>query len=258
LSLLSSDLFSKIKAGDFNRKLLDETQMSTEGKDLIRALLIPEEKLRICVEDIINSAWVKKFELSEEQNVKQMMKFFETNNIVENFRKFEKYSNFKKEILFSIAKLCQDDEVRQLKKIFMEFDKDNSGSIDKDEVKGIFDKLGIQSSEAELVMIWSSLDFHRDGTVNYTEFLAASLSSSFFLTEEKLKFIFKFFDEKNNDYITPLVIVNVMKQNEIPIDQSDVLAIFEGNGEKKIDFEMFTKIMNEDKKGLSSKSTFYN
>ena len=30
-------------------------------------------------------------------------------------------------------------------------------------------------------MMWRSLDFHRDGTVNYTEFLAASLSSSVLL-----------------------------------------------------------------------------
>jgi hypothetical protein len=99
------------------------------------------------VEEMINSPCIKKFEVSEEQRLKMVLKFFENNNIVDDFRNFEKFYNFKKEILFSIAKLSQDEEVRQLKKIFMEFDKDNSGSIDRDEVKLIFCKLGISTSE---------------------------------------------------------------------------------------------------------------
>ena len=143
----SNELFTKIKTGDYNRKVIDDAPISKEGKILIKALLIPDENKRIGVEDIINSSWIKKFEVSEEQSTKMVLRFFENNNIVDNFRNFEKYSNFKKEILFSIAKISQDEEVRQLKKIFMEFDKDNSGSIDKEEVQLIFTKLGISTNE---------------------------------------------------------------------------------------------------------------
>jgi calcium-dependent protein kinase len=143
----SAELFIKIRAGEYNRKVIDDAPISKEGMILIKSLLIPDENKRMGVEDIINSPWIKKFEVSEEQSIKMVLKFFENNNIVDNFRNFEKYSNFKKEILFSIAKLSQDEEVRQLKKIFMEFDKDNSGSIDRDEVKLIFSKLGISTNE---------------------------------------------------------------------------------------------------------------
>ena len=143
----NAELFSKIKIGDYNKKIVEDALISKEGKELIKCLLIPDEKYRMSVDDVINSSWIKKFEVSEEVNNKMILKFFENNNIVDNFRKFEKYSNFKKEILFSIAKMSQDDEVRQLKKIFMEFDKDNSGSIDKDEVKQIFIKLGISTND---------------------------------------------------------------------------------------------------------------
>jgi len=104
-------------------------------------------------------------------------------------------------------------------------------------------------------MMWRSLDFHRDGTVNYTEFLAASLSSSFFLKEEKLRFIFKFFDEKNIDYITPKVIITVLRSNELRVEDDEILKIFDGNGEKRIYFEDFRKLMNDESK-FSSKSTY--
>jgi calcium-dependent protein kinase len=181
----NANLFDKILHCNYNKKFIDDAPFSREGKDLIKSILIFDQKLRFGVEDILNSSWIKKFEVAEEINNRMILKFFENNNIVENFRKFEKYSNFKKEILFSIAKLSQDDEVRQLKKIFMEFDKDSSGSIEKEEVKNIFLKLGMTSNDVkmklikeEMDMMWRSLDFHRDGTVNYTEFLAASLSSS--------------------------------------------------------------------------------
>lgn len=143
----SVETLEKIRKGDYNKKIVDEARISKEGKDVIKSLLMKDEKYRVSVDDLINSHWIKKFEVSQEVNNKMILKFFENNTIVENFRRFEKYSNFKKEILFSMAKLSQDDEVCQLKKVFMEFDKDNSGSIDKDEVKIIFSSLGISSNE---------------------------------------------------------------------------------------------------------------
>jgi serine/threonine protein kinase len=143
----NTDLFNNIKNGKYNKHIIKEAEISIEAKDLIKGLLKINEDSRLGVDDILNSTWIKRFEMSEELNTKIIMKFFENNNIMENFRKFERYSYFKKEVLFSIAKLSQDDEVRQLKKIFMEFDKDSSGSIDKNEVKSIFIKLGISTND---------------------------------------------------------------------------------------------------------------
>jgi hypothetical protein len=80
--------------------MLNNAPISQEAKRLISSLLILEEKKRLSVEDVLKSPWIKKFEKSEEQNKKMILNFFHNNNIVENFRKFEKYSNFKKEILF--------------------------------------------------------------------------------------------------------------------------------------------------------------
>jgi len=142
----NTDLFNNIRNGNYNKHVIKEANISIEAKDLIKGLLKINEESRFGVEDILNSTWIKRFEISEELNTKIVMKFFENNNILENFRKFDGYSYFKKEVLFSIAKLSQDDEVRQLKKIFMEFDKDSSGSIDKNEVKSIFIKLGISTN----------------------------------------------------------------------------------------------------------------
>jgi len=118
--------------------------------------------------------------------------------------------------------------------------------MEKDEINEIFRMLRISTSEEELNIICDSLDFHKDGNVNYTEFLAASLSSEFFLKEEKLKFVFKFFDRFNNNYITPQDIIKVTKDNEIPINEEEVLKKFNGDSSRKVYFEDFKKLMSMD------------
>lgn len=71
-----------------------------------------------------------------------------------------------------------------------------------------------------------------------------------------MKFIFQFFDEKNDEYITPKLIITVLKINDIPVDKEEVLKIFDGDDGKKVNFEQFKKIMNEDNNFFSSKSTY--
>jgi len=215
------ELTKLIKKGEYNIKQLQNTlSISKESKSLINALLTVDEDKRISVDDALNSKWLKKFEDDVKTINNNITRYFENNDIVNNLRNFNKFSNFKKEILFYIAKTSVEDEIIELKKkIFLEFDKSNNGSMEKDEINEIFRMLRISTSEEELNIICDSLDFHKDGNVNYTEFLAASLSSEFFLKEEKLKFVFKFFDRFNNNYITPQDIIKVTKYNYIPINE---------------------------------------
>ena len=141
-------LFNLIASGKYNPKPLDDNRVSKEGKDLVKSLLVVDENERISIEECLNSPWIKKF--SVQQNNQAIVKFLESNNIIENFRNFDKYSNFKKEILFYIAKISNDDEIIQLKKIFMEFDKDNTGTIEKEEVQQIFFKLQISTDDVNV------------------------------------------------------------------------------------------------------------
>ena len=57
-------------------------------------------------------------------------------------------------------------------------------------------------------------------------------------------FIFKFFDENNDDYISPKLIINVLKMNNIPVEENEVLKIFDGDENRKVHFEQFRKLMN--------------
>lgn len=100
--------------------------------------------------------------------------------------------------------------------------------------------------------IWEGLDFHKDGQVNYSEFLAAMVSSYNFQKEEKLWSVFNLFKEgnKNKNYITYESMYNAAKALNLNINESEIKKCFEKYNEE-IDFEKFKKLIldseNEDK-----------
>ena len=113
--------------------------------------------------------------------------------------------------------------------------------------------------------IFSSLDGHCDGKVNYSEFLAATMSSINFNKEEKLWSAFKYFDTTDSGFITLDSIIDALKESGVVVDEEglhDTFKEMEKQG-KKINFEEFRSIAfnsfedMEGKKCESKKSIEY-
>jgi len=54
--------------------------------------------------------------------------------------------------------------------IFREFDTDQSGSLDRDELTAAFKKLAIPVSDAEFEIVWKAADADGSGEIQYSEF----------------------------------------------------------------------------------------
>lgn len=93
-------------------------------------------------------------------------------------------------------------------------------------------------------MIFSSMDFHCDGKVNYSEFLAATISSIKFSKEEKLWSAFNYFDTTDSGYITLDSVIDALKDSGVVVDEQGLHQTFielRKQG-KKINFEEFKTI----------------
>lgn len=88
------------------------------------------------------------------------------------------------------------------------------------------------------------MDFHCDGKVNYSEFLAATLSTIEFNKEEKLWSAFKYFDSNDSGYITFDSVLDALKESGVIINEEELCETFKKltNHGKKINFEEFKKI----------------
>jgi calcium-dependent protein kinase len=57
-------------------------------------------------------------------------------------------------------------------------------------------------TDDQINKIISEVDEHKNGKINYSEFLAATVSIKKFMTEEKLWMMFKHFDVDDTDFIS--------------------------------------------------------
>jgi hypothetical protein len=88
------------------------------------------------------------------------------------------------------------------------------------------------------------MDFHCDGKVNYSEFLAATISTINFNKEEKLWSAFNYFDTTDSGYITLDSVMDALKNSGVIIDEEGLKKAFSGLQKKgeKINFNEFKAI----------------
>lgn len=67
------------------------------------------------------------------------------------------------------------------------------------------------------------------------------------LKEEKLLAAFKYFDQEDCGYITAQSLIEALKNNDIPIDESGLFSFFDKyyNLDKKLNFEEFKQLFNK-------------
>ena len=232
------EVFEKIKKGAYDKNTLTRAKCSKEVKDLIKKMLVIEHTKRITVECALDHIWFKQFEKNKNINL------VVDQEIIDSLKQFQYQNIFQKEIRFYLAKLCSDKEILKLKHAFLAIDKDNSGEIEYEEIPKIFNELNIEASDTELKNIFSSMDFHCDGKVNYSEFLAATISTINFNKEEKLWSAFKYFDTTDSGYITLDSVMDALKNSGVIIDEEGLTKTFNELQKKgkKINFREFKAI----------------
>ena len=233
------NVFKKISSGIYDSKSLNNCNCSDELKDLIKKCLVKNYKKRINVETALKHNWFKLFD-----NNKNDFRVIDE-SIINSLKNFQYTNLLQKETFYYLAKLSNDKELLKLKKAFDVIDKDNSGEIEYEEIPKIFEELNIKMTDEELKAIFNSLDFHCDGKINYSEFLAGTISSLKIFKEDKLLSAFKYFDVNDVGYLTSESIILALKSNNVPIDENGLIGYFKKFNLKKINFEQFKNIVLE-------------
>lgn len=233
------EVLKTIKSGKIKFDKL--RNINVELKDLIKSMLNADAQKRPSTADILQHPWFTSDLFDDQTDTNH--RYIDI-NIIEALKSFSNNSPLAKEALFYLAKISNEEEVLRLKKAFLEMDKDNTGTLEYEEILETFEKLGMKKNEDEVKDIWKGLDFHIDGKVNYTEFLAATISSVEFFKEEKIWSAFKYFDSENKGYITCDTMINTLKQDSLTIDETGLRTMFNKlNKKKKVNFDEFRSIV---------------
>ena len=101
----------------------------------------------------------------------------------------------------------------------------------------------------------SEIDYHANGKINYSEFLAATLHVQTFLTDEKLWALFKQFDTDDSNVITADNILAAMEKWGRKISEQEVKELLEMhdiNRNGSISFEEFKFMLLKDTRQSAS------
>ena len=138
----------------------------------------------------------------------------------------------------------QEDQIKQAWSLF---DDDDSGKIDKNELRQVMQKLGLNPTQDELTEIVNDIDKDGDGDIDFSEFLRLmSTKLKDAQTEEELLEAFKVFDTKNKQRFGETELTEICKRLKCEFSQEEIkemISVADINGDGYIDFEEFVRIM---------------
>jgi len=229
----------KVREGNFSFARAEWNSVSDEAKDLISKLLVLNPENRYTVEQALHHPWISSTdELSDAPlsiDVSSLRSFVETRKL-------------QKTVMMYIASQCSDNEIIQLKNTFLQLDTNGDGTLTINELEeGLANVPGV--SVEELREIMTAMDADQSGSIDYTEFVAALLDRSIYLSEEKLWSAFKMFDRDNSNTITAQELMAVLDRENLATGDTsfweELVREADTNGDGVIDFSEFCAMMSD-------------
>ena len=124
-------------------------------------------------------------------------------------------------------------------------DKDNTGMISAEELEEAMREMNMEMGANQIRTIIQNIDYQGNGKINYSEFLAATVSCRTVLTNEMLWALFKHFDTDDSGYITPENIREAMEKAGKKISDTEMKEVMREHDIEKnglISFEEFKQM----------------
>lgn len=233
-----TEIYDKIleEEPSFERKCWEN--ISDAAIELIKQCLCRKAKNRITAAKALESPW---FEEVMEKETNPL-----SDEVLNSLKGYEANSMLKKEAMNVLIKMLKDDEIEYLREEFRKIDKDYTGTISAKELEEAIRAMGKDITADEIKTIIGKVDYLENGKINYSEFLAATVSARTVITNEMLWALFKHFDTDNSGFISPENIKESFEKSGRVVSDSEIDKMLkdhdiEKNG--KITFEEFKVMM---------------
>lgn len=232
------EIFKNILQGKLSLNLPEFASVSEIGKSLLQKLLNLNYKDRISVSEALQHPW---FEFITKRN-----SISHDKQIFENLKSFYVCNQFQKAIyFFVINNLASNSEKNDLIKTFKNLDSNKDGVLSLDEIKVGLDSVGIMLSPAELQEIMHKVGDAKTQSINYIEFVAATVDRKKLLNEKRILHCFRLFDKDRKGKIGIGNFKDILQsRSEMKDDQwRAIIQEFDVNGDGEIEFFEFKEIL---------------
>lgn len=241
-------IMQNIQIGKYKSELLDI--YSPYAKELVGLLLQKNIKKRINAEQALNHIWFDVFKSKEiltDIQDKDTIKRF-----LENLKNYKRGSLIQETALAFLVHNYPDlDEIVNASKLFGQMDQNGKGKISlNDFIEGI-NKILKKNMEEDAKKVFENLDEYQTGYLEYEMFIRAAINKSIFLTDDALRFTFKFFDKEDKEIITSESILKIFEESikndeNVKVELEQMMKDANTDGGKEdlsMDFQHFTEFM---------------
>lgn len=210
-----------------------------ETRDLILSLLETHRKSRLTAGQALEHGWFQR--PPAPPNLSHLA------SLVGSLQGFTLESRLKRAALHAIAQQQDEDQISALREAFMALDVNSDGVITPTELSDGLSKAGCDDVLPDVKSIVAAVDADGNGTIEYTEFLAATLNEDQYLQNRALLGAFCAFDKDGNGKISREELEEVLGEDDGLSDDLrtviEIISEVDENGDGEIDFDEFTHMM---------------
>ncbi|MED6106193.1 Calcium-dependent protein kinase 25 [Stylosanthes scabra] len=248
------EIFREVLNGDLDFSSDPWPSISESAKDLVRNMLVRDPRKRITAHEVLCHPWIQENGVAPDKPLDSA--------VLNRLKQFSAMNKLKKMALRVIAENLSEEEISGLKEIFKMIDTDNSGQITFEELKVGLRTFGANLSESEMYDLMQAADVDKSGTIEYGEFIAATLHLNKVKREDHLVTAFSFFDKDGSGYITQDEIQQACEEfgmEDVSLDE--IIREADQNNDGRIDYNEFVAMMQRGdadlgKTGVKGSSSF--
>ncbi|CAA3028828.1 Hypothetical predicted protein [Olea europaea subsp. europaea] len=209
--------------------------ISNNAKDLVRRMLMKDPKKRITSVQVLEHPWIKG--QAPDKPIDSA--------VLSRMKQFRAMNKLKKLALKVIAQSLSEEEIKGLKAMFTNMDTDKSGAITYEELKSGLARLGSKLSEVEVKQLMEAADVDGNGTIDYIEFITATMHRHKLERDEHLFKAFQYFDKDNSGYITRDELETAMKEYGMGDEATikEIISEVDTDNDGRINYEEFCQMM---------------
>ena len=242
-----TETLNKIRKGKFNTNNEKFLKSSEEVQDLIKQLLEVKVDKRLSSKEAIEHPWFSKFDAHliynnlEEEIIIKLINRIITYKIKNKLQQIV--------IAFIVHNINEDNESRNIQKLFRIFNTNNDGCLTKNELYiGLCKYKDEKDISKNIDEIFKIIDKGNQGYIQYEEFLCACLEKDKILSEKNLLYAFNFIDKDNIGKLTVDSIKSSFGLNDDEISDSvfkDIFKELSHENNDEMNFEEFKILMFE-------------
>ncbi|KAK6158304.1 hypothetical protein DH2020_005618 [Rehmannia glutinosa] len=198
--------------------------ISSSAKDLVKKMLQADPKERLTAVEVLNHPWMREDGDASDKPLDIA--------VLTRMKQFQAMNKLKKVALKVIAENLSEEEIIGLKEMFKSMDTDNSGTISFEELKAGLLNLA---------------DVDGNGTIDYIEFITATMHLNRMEREDRLYKAFEYFDKDCSGYITIEELEHALKEYNMSDAKilKEILVEVDTDQDGKINYDEFVAMMRK-------------